>query len=108
VYVIPWKSTLDTNIKIPSKLVEAMAMGKPVVASRLKSLETLFRDGRDIMFFNPNDSKDLAEKVSLLLKDSKLRRKLGRRAKELSKQFSWSVLMKRELNFLKRMGIIKT
>lgn len=51
----------------PLKLFEYMAARKPVVASRLASLQEILRDHENAVLFNPDDPADLAEKISWVL-----------------------------------------
>jgi len=104
--VIPWRSNQDTNIKIPGKLVEAMAMGKPVIVSRLDALKAEFKDKIDLLFFEPDNAEDLAAKITTLLSNESWMRAMGRRAEELSKGFSWEGLMRKEVDFLRSKGLL--
>jgi D-inositol-3-phosphate glycosyltransferase len=58
-------------------LIEAMAMEKPVVATGAGGVPEIVEDGRDGLLIPPRDSKALAEAISLLLKDSSLRKSLS-------------------------------
>jgi glycosyltransferase involved in cell wall biosynthesis len=49
------------------------------------------------------DAKDLAEKINLLLKDAQLRRKMGQRAREFARDFTWDALAERYEEFLLRL-----
>jgi glycosyltransferase involved in cell wall biosynthesis len=58
-------------------LIEAMAMGKPVVATGAGGVPEIVEDGRDGLLIPPRDAKALAEAITLLLKDSSLRKSLS-------------------------------
>jgi D-inositol-3-phosphate glycosyltransferase len=58
-------------------LIEAMAMGKPVVATGAGGVPEIVEDGRDGLLIPPRDEKALAEAISLLLKNSSLRKTLS-------------------------------
>jgi glycosyltransferase involved in cell wall biosynthesis len=62
--------------------VEAMAMGKPVLAARFGGLTEIVVDGETGLTFNPRDSNDLAIKLEKLLCDDAMRTRLGRAGKE--------------------------
>ncbi|MFH0854005.1 MAG: glycosyltransferase family 4 protein [bacterium] len=47
-------------------LLEAMAIGKIVIASRIGAIEEFVEDGKNGFLFNPGDSVELAEKINLL------------------------------------------
>lgn len=72
-------------------LMEAMACGKPVVASRVGGVPELVRDGTDGILVRPGDVRGLADAIVTLLKDLKLREEMGRRGKERVRDFSWDV-----------------
>jgi len=48
---------------LPVTLVEALACGLPVIASRLGAMAEVIQDGRTGLLFNPGDAADLAAKV---------------------------------------------
>jgi glycosyltransferase involved in cell wall biosynthesis len=58
-------------------LLEAMAMGKPVVASRAGGIPDVVKDGVNGYLVPYADSRALAEKIALLLDSRKLRLKIG-------------------------------
>jgi glycosyltransferase involved in cell wall biosynthesis len=57
--------------------VEAMAAGRPVVASRIGGLPATVLDGATGLLFEPGDPDDLARKLEALLDDPGLRQRLG-------------------------------
>lgn len=62
---------------IPVALMEAMAMGRPVVASRLSGIPELVEDGRSGLLVDPGDVRGLAAAISALLADPARRRRMG-------------------------------
>jgi colanic acid/amylovoran biosynthesis glycosyltransferase len=62
---------------IPVALMEAMASGLPVVASRLSGIPELVRDGETGLLAPPGDVDALAAKIRQLYDDPALRRALG-------------------------------
>ncbi len=73
-------------------LLEAMACGKPVVASNLPGVRSVFRKGQHGLRVQPGDVKDLSDKIIYLLSNKTLATKMGLAAKELVvKKYSWSV-----------------
>ncbi len=59
-------------------ILEAMAMEKPVVASRAGGIPELVAEGRTGFLLEPGDPQAIAQKVSVLLKDPGLRQEMGR------------------------------
>ena len=69
-------------------VLEAMACGKPIiVADSKESASPFFVDGNGFLF-TPGDEKDLSEKILLLLGDEKIRREMGERSLQNSKQYN--------------------
>jgi len=65
----------------PLVVVEAYAVGLPVVASRLGSMASLVKDGETGLHFTPNDPVDLAAKVVWLMSHAVERAEMGRIAR---------------------------
>ena len=63
-------------------VLEAMALGKPVVASRVGGLREAIKDGDNGFLVDPGDPQALANKLLTLVHDDVLRKKLGQAAKE--------------------------
>ena len=76
--------------------VEAMAVGRPVIASRIGGLPWTVPDGSAGLLFEPGNSVDLAEKLSLLLDDSELREQLGTNGRRrFETEYTWDVIITR-------------
>jgi glycosyltransferase involved in cell wall biosynthesis len=54
---------------IPVALIEALAAGVPVVASRLSGIPELVRDGETGLLAEPGDARDLARAIAAVLED---------------------------------------
>lgn len=61
----------------PLTLIEYMALGRPVVATRAGGVADLVRDGRDALLVERGDAPALAGAVGRLLADRELARRLG-------------------------------
>ncbi len=68
---------------IPRCLMEAMGMGKAVIASDIKGCRYLIpEEGLQGLLFPPGDDRVLAEKIGYLLANPSIREKLGREAQK--------------------------
>lgn len=75
--------------------VEAMAAGKPVVASRAGGLADVVEDGVTGLLVEPGDAAGLADGIARLIADPGLRERMGRAGRDKAKRrFSWDVLMR--------------
>jgi glycosyltransferase involved in cell wall biosynthesis len=93
ILVYPRRSVRLTEHVTPLKPLEAMAMGKPVLASRVGGLVELVKDGETGMLFEPENIKSFCETATRLLSDSALRDRLGNNAREtVIREKDWSVL----------------
>jgi glycosyltransferase involved in cell wall biosynthesis len=63
-------------------LVEAASAGKARVGARVGGIPTVITDGEDGLLFEPGNADDLAEKLRCLLKDPKLRARIGKNARQ--------------------------
>ena len=71
-------------------LLEAMACGKPVIASNLPGVRGVFKNGEQGLLIKPNDIDDLKEKLSRIISNDKLAQRLGQSARELvEKNYTW-------------------
>jgi glycosyltransferase involved in cell wall biosynthesis len=64
----------------PNVILEAMGLGKTVVATRVGGVEEQFADGESGLLVRPNDAADLARALGLACRDGALRERLGRAA----------------------------
>jgi glycosyltransferase involved in cell wall biosynthesis len=76
-------------------LLEAMAMEKPVVASRVGGIPDLVKDGVNGFLINPGDVKGLAEALKKLLNDKGLANIMGKDGrKRVTDRFSADVMVR--------------
>ena len=61
----------------PMAVVEAMAYGCPIVATRAGGIPEIIEDGTNGLLCNPRDPADLAQRLCALIADPALRRILG-------------------------------
>ena len=68
-------------------LVEAMAIGMPIVCSNKSSLPEILEDGG--LYFNPKNDFQLSKQIELFIKNKTLRKEKALKAKIISSKFNW-------------------
>lgn len=81
VVCIPRRPFAVCTLVPPIKLVEALALGKPVIVPDLPLFHEELGDSGAGFFFRPGDPAALAETIARLLDDDALREEAGRRAR---------------------------
>lgn len=90
---------------LPTVILEAMAMGKPVVATEVGGVSEIVADGRTGLLCLPNQVECLARKVNMLLLDPSFSNQLGRAARAFVQQhFSWQDTVRRMLEIYKELA----
>ena len=80
VVAVPQRATTDTVGQVPAKLIDAMALGRPIVATAVSMIPEML-DGCGLIV-PPGDPPALARAVGTLLADRAVAEALGRRARE--------------------------
>jgi glycosyltransferase involved in cell wall biosynthesis len=80
----------------PLAVLDAMASGVPIVASRIDGPKDFLVDGETALIVPPNDAPALAEALSRLIADQGLRERLGRNARrEAEQKYSFEAIGRR-------------
>ncbi len=70
-------------------VLEAMASGKPVITTNISGASEIITNWKNGVVVKVNDVKDLAHAIIKLLKDKKLRKRIGENAYRLAKKYTW-------------------
>ena len=84
-------------------LLEAMATGRPVVASDIPGFRSVIRNHRDGLLVAPKNHEQLAWAVCHLLDDEDERRRLGVAARERAKEFGWEHVAGQVLDYYREL-----
>lgn len=78
--------------------LEAMAMGRPVIASEVGGLAYLVQDGVNGYHVPSRDPEAMAERIYELLTNIDCREQMGREARRYSERFDWAIIARRIVN----------
>jgi mannosylfructose-phosphate synthase len=79
-------------------VLEAMACGTPVVASRLGGIRTVIRSGQNGLLVDPTDRNEFAAAMVRLLNDPQLADNLGEAGRStVIEEYSWEAIARRHL-----------
>jgi phosphatidylinositol alpha-mannosyltransferase len=78
-------------------LLEAMASGRPIVASDIAGYRGVMTDGREGLLVPPRDADALAAALGRLLRARELRQRMGAAGCEQARQYSWPTVAARVL-----------
>jgi len=86
--VLPQKTTKFAMAQTPAKVFSAMAMAKPIVATKISDLPEILKDCGILV--KAGDIIGLAKAISLILKNDDLAKEMGKKArKKCIKKYSW-------------------
>lgn len=75
----------------PIKLFEYMAAAKPLLSTNVGQIGEMIQDGKNGIFCDPEDSADVASKISHLMQNDKLRKTIGNNArKTIEQEYTWT------------------
>jgi len=74
-------------------LVEAMAAGLPIVASRVGGIPDLVKDGKNGLLVPPEDASALEKAISALLEDKAQRKRMGEAGKKMCRPYSTEAMV---------------
>lgn len=82
---------------LPKTVLEAMAAGKPIIATGIDGHKDIVSPENGFLVPTKN-SAAIEEKINLLLGSAKMRKDLGNKSKELSKNFDWENIANKYLD----------
>jgi len=78
---------------LPYVILEAMAAGLPIVASRIGGIPEMIEEGQNGFLTEPRDAQALAQKIAEILENPAIAQKFGQVSKEKLPQFSLSKMI---------------
>lgn len=96
VMVYPRHSVRLTELVTPLKPLEALALGKAVLASNVGGIRELVEGEQTALLFQPDDIEDFCRQARRLLQQESLRRHLGEQARQMIlREKDWKILARR-------------
>ncbi|MBM2824998.1 MAG: phosphatidylinositol alpha-mannosyltransferase [Dehalococcoidales bacterium] len=83
-------------------LIEAMAMGKPIIASNIKGYASVLTHDQEGLLVPPKNSQELARALLSLLGDSARRQQMGTKGKLNAREYSWEKVAGRVVDYYTR------
>jgi len=80
-------------------LLEAMASGKPVVASNIEGYNDVLNHGEEGLLVSPKDEEALAQALLSLTKDKSLRQQMGAKGRIKAKEYSWKYIAQKIIDY---------
>ena len=80
-------------------LLEAMAMGKPIVASNIEGYASVVNHGVEGLLVPPRDKKSLAQALISLMTDESLRHQIGAKGRAKALDYGWQQVAQRVYDY---------
>ncbi len=78
-------------------LLEAMAAGKPIVATDIFGYRSVVDQGEEGMLVEPENERALADAIIVLLRNPNLRREMGERGRRKATRYDWPLVARQVL-----------
>jgi phosphatidylinositol alpha-mannosyltransferase len=86
-------------------LLEAMALGKPIVATSNEGYSSVLTDGEQGLLVPPKNSKALSKALQHLIEDGSLRDKLGANGLLSVRSYDWPLVARRVLDYYEKVSV---
>ncbi len=101
--VVPYRRDIFTDGILPTKLLEYVALGLPVIAARTPAITAYF-DESMIELFAPEDVDDLAQRILFLYQHPERRKELARNSSRFNGKYNWASQRERYVDLVEKLG----
>ena len=99
--VLPQNSAPSNYAQVPAKLFDAMALGRPIISTKMSDMPDILRNCGFIA--EPDSPKSLAEKIDYILTNPEEAGKVGQRAREKCiREYSFAVVGRRLAEYIEQ------
>jgi len=101
--IVANRKNIATDLMLPVKMLEYIALGIPVAAPRLKTISWYFTDDM-VSYFEPENVDSLAGAIEVLVQSPEKRRKQSRNAGAFFEKYGWEKQKYDLLNLYRRLA----
>ena len=76
----------------PVSVIEAMALGLPIISTNAGSLSSFHKNGIDALIVEKNDYSEMKNKIVSLLTNKKIAKKLSNNSRSKAEKYDWGIL----------------
>ena len=87
---------------MPLVILEAMATGLPVIASKVQGIEDLVQPDTNGYLVEPRNTKQLAKRITKLINEGKIRIQMGHKSLDRVRKYSWENIAQAYLKIFER------
>jgi glycosyltransferase involved in cell wall biosynthesis len=102
--IIPNRRSPFTEINMPTRIFEYLAMGKPVIVPDTRGIRDYFGP-ESALFFNPGDAQSLAEAILDVYRDPQKAESIVARGRTVYEAYRWEL---HRVQFLDRLNVLLT
>jgi glycosyltransferase involved in cell wall biosynthesis len=101
--IVPYRRDTFTDGILPTKLMEYVALGLPVIAARTPTIAAYF-DETMVEFFEPDDPSDLASCILALHEDRERLAQLAENGQKFTNRHNWTEIRSAYVSLVDRLG----
>ncbi len=101
--LVPYRKDVFTDGILPTKMMEYVVMGIPVIAARTAAISTYF-DSSMVQFFTPGDANGLSNCILSLYRNQEQLSALSANADRFSEQYNWNKVASGYVESVEQLG----